>query len=132
MLEQAWFCGVHTNVGGSCRWDGLANEALHWMVEKAEDAGLEFDSAYLQPFLPCFNSELIDSMTAKYRALGEYVRPLGEQKADGEMIHQSVIDRHNLAELKYAPGNLQKYLSAGPPVVTTTTRTPRGVPCPPI
>jgi uncharacterized protein (DUF2235 family) len=132
VLEQAWFCGVHTNVGGSCRWDGLANEALHWMVEKAEDAGLEFDSAYLQPFLPCFNSELIDSMTAKYRALGEYVRPLGEQKADGEMIHQSVIDRHNLAELKYAPGNLQKYLSAGPPVVTTTTRTPRGVPCPPI
>jgi uncharacterized protein (DUF2235 family) len=26
-LEQAWFCGVHTNVGGSCRRDGLANEA---------------------------------------------------------------------------------------------------------
>jgi uncharacterized protein (DUF2235 family) len=128
-LEQAWFCGVHTNVGGSCRWDGLANEALHWMVEKAEGLGLEFDSAYLQPFLPCFNSELLDSMTIKYRALGEYVRPLGANAADGEMIHQSVLDRHGLADLKYKPANLEKFLTAGTPKVTTTTRTPRGTPC---
>ena len=35
-LEQAWFAGVHSNVGGSYAPDGLANEALHWIVEKAE------------------------------------------------------------------------------------------------
>ena len=131
-LEQVWFCGVHTNVGGSCRWDGLANEALHWMVEKAEGLGLEFDSAYLQPFLPCFNSELIDSMTVKYRALGEFVRPVGDHKADGEAVHQSVLDRHGLAQMNYAPKNLARYLGMGAPTVVTTTRTPRGVPCPPI
>jgi uncharacterized protein (DUF2235 family) len=131
-LEQAWFCGVHTNVGGSCRWDGLANEALHWMVEKAEHLGLAFDKNYLAPFLPCFNSELVDSMTAKYRPLGEYVRPLGDHKADGEMLHQSVLDRRGLAELNYKPANLETFLAAGAPAVTTTTRTHRGVPCPAI
>ena len=44
-LEQAWFAGVHCNVGGSEAPDGVANEALHWMVEKAERLGLEFDQA---------------------------------------------------------------------------------------
>jgi len=131
-LEQAWFCGVHTNVGGSCRRDGLANEALHWMVEKAEGHGLAFDAEYLQPFLPCFNAELIDSMTAKYRPLGAFVRPLGDFRAHGEMIHQSVLDRRGLAEMSYRPANLEAYLAMGAPAVTTTTRTPRGIPCPPI
>ena len=35
-LEQAWFPGVHSNVGGGYAPDGLANEALQWIVEKAE------------------------------------------------------------------------------------------------
>src|SRR5437588_213063 len=34
-LQQAWFPGVHSNVGGGYSPDGLANEALHWIVEKA-------------------------------------------------------------------------------------------------
>lgn len=65
-LEQVWFTGVHSNVGGSYRPDGLANEALHWMAEKAEEVGLEFDSKYLAHYLPCFNSTLNDSMTWMY------------------------------------------------------------------
>ena len=68
-------------------------------------------------------------MTAKYRPLGEYVRPLGEFAAHGEMIHQSVLDRRALADLHYAPPNLEAYLAHASPRVTTTTRTPRGVPC---
>jgi uncharacterized protein (DUF2235 family) len=131
-LEQAWFCGVHTNVGGSCRWDGLANEALHWIVEKAEDYGLAFDDTYLQPFLPCFNGELIDSMTLKYRPLGAYVRPLGNHAAHGEAIHQSVLDRRALAGMNYRPANLEAYLAKGAPAVATTRRTPRGEPCAPL
>jgi uncharacterized protein (DUF2235 family) len=131
-LEPAWFCGAHTNVGGSCAWDGLANEALLWMVEKAEDLGLEFDRNYLEPFVPCFNGDLYDSMGLKYKALGEYTRPLGEHKADGEMLHQSVLDRHAHAASKYQPENLMKYLAMGAPRVTNTTRTPRGTPCAPM
>lgn len=131
-LEQVWFPGVHSNIGGSYSPDGLANEALHWMVEKAEALGLEFDSAFLAHYLPCFNSLLCDSMTAMYRVMGPFVRPIGEHSADGEAIHQSVLDRINLAECKYTPENVEVYLNNPTRVITNTTRIDRGKPCPPL
>ena len=69
---------MHSNVGGSCHPDGLANEALHWIVGKAEEAGLEFSGAFLEHYRPCFDSTLNDSMTAMYRVLGPIERPLGD------------------------------------------------------
>jgi len=129
-LQQAWFAGVHCNVGGGYTPDGLANEALHWMVEKAESLGLEFDSNYLKPFRPCFNSLLQDSMTGIYKLLGEYVRPIGEHLAAGEVLHKSVVDRKNLPACNYNPQNLTAFLAQNPSATpVTTTRVPTGVPC---
>ena len=129
-LEQAWFAGVHSDVGGSQTPDGLANEALHWIVGKAEALGLELDPAYLEHFTPCFNGTLHDSMTTMYQLMGPYERPIGRQLADGESIHQAALDRMQLAELKYAPPNLSTYLrGTSSPVVSDTTRIPRGTPC---
>ena len=131
-LQQAWFPGVHSNVGGSSYPDGLANEALHWMVEKAEGLGLEFDNAFLTHFKPCFNSVLQDSMGAMYKVMGPHVRPIGQQLADGEMVHQAALDRLGLAECNYHPENLRAYLAASRPSIANTTRTQRGIPCPPL
>jgi uncharacterized protein (DUF2235 family) len=128
-LEQAWFAGVHSNVGGSYHPDGLANEALHWIVGKAEALGLEFDKSFLQHYRPCFNSVLNDSMTAIYKVMGPYVRPIGQQLADGEAIHQSVLDRKNLSVCNYNPQNLQEYLGRGNPRIVNTDRIARGTPC---
>ena len=130
-LKQAWFPGVHCNVGGGYSPDGLANEALHWIVEKAEGLGLEFDSAYLKHFTPCFNSVLQDSMTATYKVMGEYVRPVGKQPVDGEVLHKLAIDRRNLPECDYHPENLETFLARGGPVTPASiTRVPTGTPCP--
>jgi len=130
VLEQAWFAGVHCNVGGGYHPDGLANEALHWMVEKAEALGLECDDTFLLPYKPCFNSELQDSMTIMYRAFGEYIRPIGQHPNDGETIHRSAIDRMSLASCNYHPPNLQAYLNShGSTTPAATTRVPTGVPC---
>jgi hypothetical protein len=130
VLEQAWFAGVHSNVGGSYWPDGLANEALHWIVEKAEGLGLELDSAYLANFRPCFNSKLHDSLSALYRAMGLVERSLGEHRADGEAIHQSVLDRMGHGPSRYSPANVTSFLrhSGGLPIVNTT-RLHRGEPC---
>lgn len=131
-LEQAWFPGVHSNVGGSYALDGLANEALHWIVQKAEKLGLAFDNQYLAHYLPCFNSVLNDSMTAMYKLMGPNVRTLGQNASNGEAIHQSALDRRSHTECGYAPANLQVALSAGTgPRVVNTTRIPRGAPCAP-
>jgi len=126
-LEQAWFPGVHRDVGGSCSPDGLANEALHWIIEKAESHGLEVDCAYLEHFRPYFCSKLHESMTAKYRILGVNVRPIGVHAAAAERVHQTAIDRRHLFA-GYRPKNLEAYLaSAGPGLVyAQTTRVVRG------
>ncbi len=49
-LEQVWFCGVHSDVGGGEPEDGegstaLSDITLSWMMDKASALGLEFDSA---------------------------------------------------------------------------------------
>lgn len=126
-LQQAWFAGVHSNVGGGYRPDGLANEALHWLVEKAEKLGLAFDSEYLKHFTPCFNSVLNDSMSALYRPMGPNIRQVGVHRADGEAIHQSALDRQRHAESRYAPVNLANVVDPLP--VVDTRRIPRGTPC---
>ena len=129
-VQQAWFAGVHSNIGGGYNPDGLANEALHWMVEKAEKLGLEFDKTYLHFFRPCFNAVLFDSMTAFYKLLRPYVRPIGKYMAAGEAVHRSALDRMELNDCKYAPKNLNAFLrNVDKTVPLDTTRIPRGAPC---
>ena len=127
-LEQVWFAGVHSNIGGGYHPDGLANEALHWMVEKAETLGLEFDKQYLEHYRPCFNSLLQNSMSTMYKTMGPHDRVIGT--SDAEAVHQSVFDRVNLRECKYDPANLRGYLSgARRDAAVNTTRIQRGTPC---
>ncbi|MHB8742710.1 MAG: DUF2235 domain-containing protein [Sulfuricaulis sp.] len=126
-MEQAWFPGVHCGVGGGYDPDGLANEALHWIVEKAEDCQLAVDAAYLTPYRPCFNSTLFESMTLKYRLLGQHVRTLGAQPQGNEVLHQAAIDRLQMSKLGYTPKNLQAVATSMPK--TTTRRVARGTPC---
>ena len=40
--EQAWFAGVHSDVGGGCPDTGLSYKALLWMVQKAAACGLRW------------------------------------------------------------------------------------------
>ncbi len=129
-LEQAWFPGVHSGVGGSYAPDGLANEALHWIAEKAENCGLDLDSNYLGFFRPCFNSEKHESFSFKYQVLGgKHHRPIGEFAAHGECVHQAAMDRRNLFA-DYRPEKLEAYLAAGAVApFAQTTRVPRGTPC---
>ena len=132
VLPQAWFPGAHVNVGGGCEHDGLANEALGWLVEKAEDLGLAFDTRYLSYFKPCFNSDLSDSMTAFYRLFGNGTRQIGKHASDGEAIDQAALDRRGHPPCRYAPVDLTACGHvAGTfklPVINTAG-TARGEPC---
>lgn len=92
------------------------------MVDKACGCGLQFDGSYLAHYVPCFNSELNDSLTAKDRLLGQYVQVIGARAGGNEQIHRSVIDRINLASLGYDPGNVPPDLRGGQnvPIVGTS------------
>jgi uncharacterized protein (DUF2235 family) len=47
-VEQVWFSGVHSDVGGWYEERDLSSIALIWMLEHAEDAGLSLDSTELE------------------------------------------------------------------------------------
>jgi uncharacterized protein (DUF2235 family) len=45
-VEQRWFPGAHTNVGGGYEDDMLPDPPLKWMAERAIEAGLEFNNEF--------------------------------------------------------------------------------------
>lgn len=46
-ITQAWFPGVHSNIGGGYPDDSLAFISLHWMITQARLQGLAFKSDHL-------------------------------------------------------------------------------------
>jgi len=72
-LEQRWFPGAHSNVGGGYARDGLANFALYWMLAEARRAGLELDADYLSHFRPNPKGTRPDELTGMHR-LAELLR----------------------------------------------------------
>lgn len=93
VLEQRWFAGVHTNVGGGYEKDGLANIPLHWLKEKATALGLEVNEAFLAYYKPWYGDQLRNSMTWLYRLLGTHVREIGVGQGSNETIDESVLQR---------------------------------------
>jgi len=102
-LEQAWFAGAHANVGGSYNPDGLANEALHWMCERAEGLGLELDWEYLSHYRPCFDSWSNDEAKTWDWLWGYHTRSIAQRSDTCETLHPSVMDRMGLAQSDFCP-----------------------------
>jgi uncharacterized protein (DUF2235 family) len=45
VVEQVWFSGVHSDVGGGNAETGLSDITLSWMMNKAKALGIQFDPA---------------------------------------------------------------------------------------
>jgi len=112
-VEQIWFCGVHSDVGGGYPEQGLANCALHWMAEKAKIQGLGLNEQYLAGF----ESKPIDKLhrskkgvyclkSKRHRAIELYNTASAE-----DAFHPSVNKRY-LGISDYRPPKLVEYLTA--------------------
>jgi uncharacterized protein (DUF2235 family) len=133
-VEQVWFVGSHSNIGGGYKRGGLADLALIWMMARVGDlTGLEFDDRYIgDHFWPCaccslYNSDrgwIISELRPALRDvlgkpfIGEVVTQDGGRrqvlmKRLNEKVHWSVIERFNRDGIvderwtrKYEPKNL--------------------------
>lgn len=107
ILEQVWFIGVHSNVGGGYTQTGLSDIAMDWLVSRARDCGLDIGI-----ILSAENPSEVPSESWKgfYKLLPPYCRRIGEKENGNESIHKSVLERYN-NDVKYRPKNLKKYLS---------------------
>jgi uncharacterized protein (DUF2235 family) len=134
-MEQRWFAGVHSNIGGGYGRDGLANIALGWILKGAEEEGLALDHPFLTPFLGVKRpyGSLYDSFTLGYKVLDgvrghDGHRPLiglpatANAELDATVIERMAIDESNLRRgadeeattTLYRPQNVLDFLAAMP------------------
>jgi uncharacterized protein (DUF2235 family) len=110
-IEQVWFCGVHSNVGGGYPDAGLSDVALDWMLDRATECGLCIDEQCRKDKIkPDALGHMEDSYSAGYRFLElfrvkPYLRPLGLPDTVNEKIHYSVLERLR-HRTDYRPPNL--------------------------
>ena len=108
VIEQTWFTGVHTNVGGGYQDPGLSDIALQWMAARAESCGLYLEPGWRAKLKPNPLGELRDSRTGLYKLMGRAEREIGKQKNGFEKVHNRAIDRM-VRMPDYAPVNLVEY-----------------------
>lgn len=124
IVEQVWFSGVHSNVGGGYRDTGLSDIALNWMASKAYDHGLRFTSSppadadgrtgAIKEWVatrPDPDGILVDSRTRFYRLIPPYVRPMGAGRSSNQAVFYTAAARlESLSEYRTRASNLRAYL----------------------
>lgn len=108
-VEQVWFAGVHTNIGGGYEDSGLSDITFMWMKKKAEECGLSFDKFYVQKTVqPNFQGELRNSKKGLFKFFPDYIRSIGKGKNSKEKVHSTALER--LSKIpSYKPDNLIEY-----------------------
>jgi uncharacterized protein (DUF2235 family) len=105
-VEQTWFVGAHSNVGGGYADSGLSDVALMWMIDRSTRNGLKFDQAALAAIRPAALAKRRDSLDEFVEIGGKKNRFLAwidrvvsrflsvnRPIRDGSWIHESVNGR---------------------------------------
>ena len=112
-IQQVWFSGAHSNIGGSYKADkdgGLLSDIpLNWMLGEAKKAGLGLENHLLQNIRPNPLATLHNSRRTFYRVKKKFYRAIDHQKGE-ILIHRSVQQRWE-NHPDYRPANLQDYLN---------------------
>jgi uncharacterized protein (DUF2235 family) len=122
-IEQVWFAGVHSNVGGGYPKQGVSLVALDWMMERAERAGLHLVACDRSLYHEHMNVD--DKLYDPRAGLGVFYRwkprdiveMCRKSEIERPAIHLSVVERIEHGTEDYAPGNLP----ANARIVTTLT-----------
>ncbi len=93
-IQQVWFPGCHSDVGGTYREDaGLSNLTLHWMVDHARPLRLEFDDELLGSMTPDDSGRIHRSLTASWEWRSANVRDIDSSNGVEQFVHPSVLAR---------------------------------------
>jgi uncharacterized protein (DUF2235 family) len=119
-IEQVWFAGAHSNVGGGYPKQGMSLVALDWMLAQAERAGQPFGTPGLRlnqqercSYREHANAD--DKLYDPRAGLGIFYRwrirdieRLCREHGVQPKVHLSVLERVAHGTDDYAPGNLPR------------------------
>ena len=101
-VDEVWFSGCHTNIGGGYCDTNLSNIALIWVLKAAQDAGISIDLRGLPDFdwEKSHSGRRRDSYAEFYSELGLVggiaklfsIKRAARVIRQGQRIHQSVIE----------------------------------------
>jgi len=114
LIDQAWFAGVHSDVGGGYNDHGLSDATFAWMLERAEACGLAVDKAYVARTIhPNASDTLHNTRKGFYRFMRPHVRVIAAGENAVETIAPPAIERQE--KLGYGPASLLDYFRRQPP-----------------
>ncbi|MFT5136835.1 MAG: hypothetical protein ACI8XV_001872, partial [Arenicella sp.] len=108
-VEQVWFSGMHSNVGGGYERQGMANVTLNWMMLRAKKHGLVFkpgieEMSYQDSNMHgrIYNSR--DGLAVFYRYHPREIKTLCKNKLLNDIkVHNSVLERLRMPTANYIP-----------------------------
>jgi len=129
-LEQVWFAGVHSEIGGGAASASLSDIALLWMVERAQESGLLVNAGALKvgdddgagaQIAPDYAAPIVDSRKGLFAALQPYHRleELQHQSrlsgtAPGQSLATSADRRVTEGIERYSPRGFSDYFAGSP------------------
>jgi uncharacterized protein (DUF2235 family) len=81
-VEQVWFPGVHSNVGGGYSDTSLSNLPFLWIAKRACDVGLVLKPGLSTQIQGDSLGKMYDSMTLFYQVFGVFQRPILQGAVD--------------------------------------------------
>ena len=110
-VEQVWFCGMHTDVGGGYPEQELSDIPLKWMMDEAVKKGLLIYPKHKVEMHPDPDGKMHDSRGGKLdRLYKRRIRQWDSAKHGRPVVHHSVLKRsrsRSNADSGYEPWILQ-------------------------
>ncbi len=121
-IEQVWFAGVHSNVGGGYPKQGMSLVALDWILSHAAQCGLRLNKADCENYRAhaSVDDMLYDARAGVglfYRWAPRDIRRYCNRSGIAPRIHLSVAERVAHGTDDYAPGNLPPSISVATTLV---------------
>ncbi len=83
-VDQRWFPGVHSNIGGGYPDSGLSDITLTWMIDKARLLGLSFEPSFIKELNPNPDGKLYDSFSTGFALLDKFNNTSGIRNINGD------------------------------------------------
>ncbi len=101
-VNEVWFSGSHSDVGGGCQKMDLSDVTLLWMIHQGAKHGLKFKKSYMDRHVnPKVPGHVHESFTSLWKPYGEADRPITKRCAVHETVAKQVTGTED-----YAPPNL--------------------------
>lgn len=115
IVEQIWFSGVHSDVGGGYAAHGLSDITLGWMMGKAAAAGLMFDPKLASLYPPLDTPPMLSNPTLALDAIHESWTALWGSPQARSIPPYSCFSNSVGVRLAHAPNYKPANLPAGFP-----------------